>query len=131
MTVMLTGHVIGLLKEYMQDLVEQAGQEALAQERFGFASTAYRPDQAISDLLALLDDRIESEGMQVGLPEGFLHEMWELCNEASVNVADRVYVESNVGSETGSKARTRALTYRALLEFIELRGRAQAQKEAG
>ena len=64
MTVMLTGHVIGLLKEYMQDLVEQAGQEALAQEQFGFAATAYRPDQAISDLLALLDDRIESEGMQ-------------------------------------------------------------------
>jgi hypothetical protein len=40
---MLSGHVIGLLKEYMQDLVEQAGQEALAQERFGFAATAYPP----------------------------------------------------------------------------------------
>ncbi len=131
MTAMFSGHVIGILKEYMQDLVEQAEQEILAQERFGFAATVYRPDHAISDLLALLDDRIESEGMQVGLPEGFLHEMWGLCNEAGVHVADRVYVESNVGSEAGSKARTRALTYRALLEFIEMRGRAQAQKEAG
>ena len=131
MTAMFSGHVIGILKEYMQDLVEQAGQETLAQERFGFAATVYRPDHAISDLLALLDDRIESEGMQVGLPEGFLHERWGLCNEAGVHVADRVYVESNVGSEAGSKARTRALTYRALLEFIEMRGRAQAQKEAG
>jgi hypothetical protein len=126
---MLSGHVIGLLKEYMQDLVEQARQEASAQERFGFAATAYRPDHAISDLLALLDDRIESEGLQVGLPEGFLHEIWSLCNQASVHVADRVYVESNVGSEAGSKARTRELTYRALLEFIESRGRAQSQGE--
>jgi hypothetical protein len=130
MAAMLSGHVIGLLKEYMQDLVEQAGQEASAQERFGFAATAYRPDHAISDLLALLDDRIESEGLQVGLPEGFLHEIWSLCNQASVHVADRVYVESNVGSEAGSKARTRALTYRALIEFIESRGRAQSQPEA-
>ena len=130
MAAMLSGHVIGLLKEYMQDLVEQAGQEASAQERFGFAATAYRPDHAISDLLALLDDRIESEGLQVGLPEGFLHEIWSLCNQASVHVADRVYVESNVGSEAGSKARTRALTYRALIEFIESRGCAQSQTEA-
>jgi hypothetical protein len=129
MAVMLSGHVIGLLKEYMQDLVEQARQETLAQERFGFSAAAYRPDHAISDLLALLDDRIESEGMQVGLPQDFLHDMWSLCNDASVSVTDRVYVETNVGSEAGSKARTRALTYRALLEFIESPGRAQSQRE--
>ena len=129
MAIMLSGHVIGLLKEYMQDLVEQAKQDALAQERFGFVTPAYRPDHAISDLLALLDDRIESEGMQVGLPEGFLHDMWGLCNEASVSVTDRVYVETNVGSEAGSKARIRELTYRALLAFIEARGRALSQGE--
>jgi hypothetical protein len=58
----LSGHVVGLLKEYMRDLVEQAKQETLDQEQFGFAVTPYRPDQAISDLLALLDDRIESSG---------------------------------------------------------------------
>jgi len=127
---MLSGHVIGLLKEYMRDLVEQAAQDQLAEEHFGFAATAYRPDQALSDLLALLDDRIESEGMQVGLPEGFLHDMWTLCNEAGSHVADRVYVEANLGSEAASKARTRELAYRALLEFIEARGRAQAQREA-
>jgi len=75
MAAMISGHVMGILKEYMQDLVEQAKQDALAQERFGFAATVYWPDHAISDLLALLDDRIESEGMQVGLPEGFLHDM--------------------------------------------------------
>ncbi|MGA6827125.1 hypothetical protein ACO9S2_05860 [Nitrospira sp. NS4] len=127
---MLSGHVIGLLKEYMRDLVEQAAQEQAAQERFGFAAAAYRPDQALSDLLALLDDRIESEGMQVGLPEGFLHDMWTLCNEAGPQVTDRVYVEANVGSDPAGKARTRELTYRALLEFIEARGRAQSQREA-
>jgi len=127
MAIMLSGHVIGLLKEYMQDLVEQARQETLAQERFGFSAAAYRSDHAISDLLALLDDRIESEGMQVGLPEGFLHDMWSLCDEASTFLIDRVYIETNVGSEAGSKARTRELTYRALLEFIESPGRAQSQ----
>ena len=50
----LTGHVIGLLKEYMQDLVEQARQETEAQRSFGFTAAPYRPDHAISDLLAIL-----------------------------------------------------------------------------
>jgi len=115
----LSGHVVGLLKEYMQDLVEQAKQETLAQEQFGFAATPYRSDQAISDLLALLDDRIESEGMQVGLPEGFLHHMWSLCNEATAQMSDRVWLERNIGSEAPSKAGVRELTYRALIQYIE------------
>jgi hypothetical protein len=117
----LSGHVVGLLKEYMRDLVEQAKQETLAQERFGFAATPYRPDQAISDLLALLDDRIESEGIQVGLPEGFLHHMWNLCNEATAQVSDRVWLEGNMGSQASSKARVRELTYQALIQYIEMR----------
>jgi hypothetical protein len=121
--IILTGHVIGLLKEYMHDLVDQATQETLAQKRFGFTAGPYRPDQAISDLLALLDDRIESEGMQVGLPEGFLHHMWILCNEATAQVSDRVWFEENMGSQVAGKARTRELTYRALIEFIESRSR--------
>jgi len=119
----LSGHVIGLLKEYTRDLVDQATQEILAQEQFGFTATPYRPDQAISDLLALLDDRIESEGIQVGLPEGFLHHMWSLCNEVTAQVSERVWLEGNIGSQVPSKARTRELTYRVLIEFIELRSR--------
>jgi hypothetical protein len=121
-----SGHVIGLLKEYMKDLVVQAEQEAGAQERFGFSKELYRPHQAISDLLALLDDRIESEGIQVGLPEGFLHDMWSLCNEAGGQVAERVWMEVNAGSEPASKARTRELTYRALIQFMEA-GREEAE----
>ena len=123
---MFPGHVIGLLKEYMRDLVEQAAQDQSAEERFGFTSAAYRPDQALSDLLALLDDRIESEGLQVGLPDHVLHDMWSLCNEAGAHIADRVYVEANVNSERGGKARTRELTYRALIEVIEARRRGEA-----
>lgn len=119
----LSGHVVGLLKEYMQDLVEQAKQETLAQEQFGFAVTSYRPDQAISDLLALLDDRIESEGMQVGLPEGFLHHMWSVCNDAMTQVSDRVWLEGNIGSESAGKTKVRELTYRALIQYIETRDR--------
>lgn len=115
----LTGHEIGLLKEYMRDLVEQARQEVQAHRSFGFTPAPYRSDQAISDLLAILDDRIESEGVQVGLRGGFLHHMWMLCNEAQAYIKDRVWLESNVSDQTGSKASTRELTYRALIEYIE------------
>jgi hypothetical protein len=118
---MLSGHVIGLLKEYMRDLVDQAAQETRAHEQFGFGAIPYRPDQAISDLLALLDDRIESEGIQVGLPEDFLHQMWSLCNEAAARVSEQVWLESNIGNQVAGKARIRELTYRALIDFIEWR----------
>lgn len=123
----LSGHVVGLLKEYMKDLIEQAKQETAAHASFGFSATPYRPDQAISDLLALLDDRIESEGMQVGLPEGFLHYMWSLCNEASTQVSDRVWLEGNIGSQIAGKARVRELTYRALIQYIETHDRESDQ----
>lgn len=117
----LSGHVVGLLKEYMRDLVAQAEQEAAAHASFGFSSGPYRSDQALSDLLALLDDRIESEGIQVGLPDGFLHEMWTLCNEGQAKVGEQVWLESNSSNQPASKARTRELTYRALLDFIHAR----------
>ena len=115
----LSGHLIGLLKEYMGDLVEQARQEAQAAQSFGFNATPYRPDQALSDLLAILDDRVESEGVQVGLPSGFLHDMWMICNEAQGHVKDRVWLEGSLDGRRLSKARTRELTYRALIEYIE------------
>jgi hypothetical protein len=115
----LTGHVIGLLKEYMRDLVEQARQEAQADHSFGFTPAPYRCDQAISDLLAILDDRIESEGLQVGLPEGLLHQMWTVCNESRPYVEERVWLESSMEEEPSSKARTRELTYRSLITYIE------------
>ncbi|MBM4134914.1 MAG: hypothetical protein FJ245_14235 [Nitrospira sp.] len=115
----LTGHLVGLLKAYMVDLVEQARQEAQAHESFGFTQAPYRPDQALSDLLAILDDRIESEGIQVGLPEGFLHQMWTVCNEAQTHIREQVWLESGIAQDAASKARTREMTYRALLNYIE------------
>jgi hypothetical protein len=121
--IILSGHVIGLLKEYMHDLVDQAAQETKADEQFGFSQTPYRADQAISDLLALLDDRIESEGIQVGLPHNFLHQMWNLCNDASAEIGERVWLEGNIGNHITSKAQTREVTYRALIDFIESRSR--------
>ena len=121
----ISGHVIGLLKEYMRDLVDQAAQEASTQQSFGFTPAPYRPDQAVSDLLAILDDRIESEGVQVGLPEGFLHHLWTMCNEAQTYITDRVWLESNVGKHGSSKANTRELTYRALIEYIEKHERSE------
>ena len=115
----LPGRVIGLLKEYMHDLVEQAKQEEMATKAFGYASQPYRTDQAISDLLAILDDRIESEGVQVGLATEFLHQMWTLCNEAGDQIKDQVWLQNNLGTEVPSKARTRELTYHALIEYLE------------
>ena len=115
----LSGHVVGLLKEYMRDLVVQAEQEAMAHEAFGFSPASYRSDQAISDLLAILDDRIESEGLQVGLPENFLHEMWSLCNEARTQVADQVWLDCSSREQPASKAKIRELTYQALIMFLE------------
>ena len=118
-----SGHVIGLLKEYMRDLVDQAMQEQQSQEQFGFTSLPYRPDQAISDLLALLDDRIESEGIQVGLPECFLHNMWTVCNEAIESISNRIWLEGNLDGRSMTKAQTRELTYQALIKFIDSRSR--------
>ena len=115
----LSGHVVGLLKEYMRDLVVQAEQETAAHACFGFSATPYRSDQALSDLLAILDDRIESEGMQVGLPDGFLHEMWGLCNDARAQVTERVWLDMNSSDQPSSKARIRELTYHALIGVLE------------
>ena len=122
-----SGHVIGLLKEYMHDLVEQARQETAAHAMFGFSSAAYQPDQAISDLLAILDDRIESEGVQVGLPDNFLHAMWTICNQAREFIREDVWLQQNVGP-AASKSLTRERTYRALLAYIE---REQSSESGG
>ncbi len=114
-----SGRQIGLLKEYMHDLVEQARQEEAVTATFGYASQPYRADQAISDLLAILDDRIESEGTQVGLSMEFLHHVWTLCNEADARVRDTVWFTRNVEGTPATKARVRALTYQALIEYAE------------
>jgi hypothetical protein len=115
----LSGRIIGLLKEYMHDLVEQAKQEEASHITFGFASQPYRPDQAISDLLAILDDRIESEGVQVGLPIEFLHQMWTLCNSANAHLTETVWLQKNIDGGDGSKAEVRQQTYQALIRFLE------------
>ena len=111
--------VIELLRGYMQDLVEQAKQEEQALLRFGYMPPPYRVDHAISDLLAILDDRIESEGVQVGLAVEFLHEMWMLCNRAESQIQEIVWLEQRVDDQPCSKARIRELTYRALLAYLK------------
>ncbi len=115
----LSGRIIGLLKEYMHDLVQQAEQDERSHAAFGFATQPYRTDQAISDLLAILDDRIESEGVQVGLPTEFLHQMWTLCNTANDHIAETVWLKKNIDGGDGSKAEVRKQTYQALITFLE------------
>ena len=115
----LSGRHIGLLKEYMHDLVEQAKQDEATMQAFGYASQPYRSDQAISDLLAILDDRIESEGVQVGLSVEFLHQMWMLCNEANAEVEGTVWLQRNLDGEPATKSRVREITYHALIEYLE------------
>lgn len=115
----LSGRIIGLLKEYMHDLVEQAKQEEMSHATFGFATLPYRPHQAISDLLAILDDRIESEGVQVGLPVEFLHQMWTLCNAADTHISETVWLQKNIEGGSGSKSEVRQQTYHTLIAFLE------------
>lgn len=126
-----SGRIIGLLKEYMHDLVEQAKQEEAAHASFGFASPPYRPDQAISDLLAILDDRIESEGVQVGLPVEFLHQLWTLCNQADSHISNTVWLRKNLEQGTGSKAEVRQYTYQALITFLESQPDEDEDEDAG
>jgi len=88
-------------------------------QAFGYASQPYRSDQAISDLLAILDDRIESEGVQVGLSVEFLHQMWMLCNQANAEVEGTVWLQRNLDGEPATKSRVRKITYHALIEYLE------------
>jgi hypothetical protein len=115
----LTHHEVVVLKEYMQDLVEQARQELLAGASFKHAQKAYIPDDAILDLLAILDDRIESEGTQMGLSYGFAHHMWTVCHSAGEYIRNYVWLNANLGPGQLTKVQVRQATYRALLEYIE------------
>jgi hypothetical protein len=45
--------------------------------------------------------------------------MWGLCNDASAQVTERVWLEMNSSDQPPSKARVRELTYHALLAVIE------------
>ena len=103
----------------MHGLGEQAKQDEAATKACGYASPPYHTDQAISDLLAILDDRIESEGVQVGLQVEFLHEMWTVCNEARTHITETVWLEKHVAVDEPSKAQTRELTYQALIDYLE------------
>jgi hypothetical protein len=115
----MTGHEIGLLKEYMLDLVEQARQESMIYRTAGYLEQHYTPDQALMDLLAILDDRLESEGIQVGLSEEFRHRMWEICKRSLNYVKETSWLEANIGESRPAKAEVRSVAYRALLNFIE------------
>jgi hypothetical protein len=115
----VTGHEIGLLKEYMQDLVEQARQESRMFQTAGYKEQAYGPDQALMDLLAILDDRLESEGVQVGLSEDFTHRMWEICKRSLDHVKETAWLKANLDSPARTKAEIRSMAYQALLTYID------------
>ena len=115
----MTGHEIGLLKEYMQDLVEQARQESATFHAAGFKEDRYTSDQALLDLLAILDDRMESEGVEVGLSEGFRYRMGEVCKRSSTHVTETSWLTASMAAHRPSKAEVRSVAYQALLNFIE------------
>jgi hypothetical protein len=115
----MTGHEIGLLKGYMLDLVEQARQESMTYRAAGYQEQPYTPDQALVDLLAILDDRLESEGIQVGLSEEFRHRMCEICKRSLYHVKEESWLAANLNASPPTKAEVRSTAYRALLKFIE------------
>jgi len=115
----MTGHEIGLLKEYMHDLVEQARQESRTYQTAGYKEQDYTPDHALMDLLAILDDRLESEGVQVGLSEEFRHRMWDICKQSLDHVNETAWLKANLDRPAHTKAEVRSIAYQALLNYIE------------
>jgi hypothetical protein len=115
----MTGHEIGLLKTYMKDLVEQASQESAVYQSAGYKEVRYTPDQALMDLLAILDDRLESEGLEVGLSEEFRRRMGEICKRSLNHVKETSWLAANLGPNRPSKAEVRSIAYDALLKFID------------
>jgi hypothetical protein len=115
----MTPHELSLLKEYMQDLIEQARQESFTLKQAGYREQDYGPEQALMDLLALLDDRIESEGVQIGLSEEFPHRMGEICQRAQVYIKDSVWLAKGLTRSSLTKDRVRAIAYKALLDYIK------------
>ena len=114
----LSGHVVGLLKEYMRDLVEQAKQETAAHASFGFP---LRPIGRIRRCqicwpfwtIASNPKGASRIAGRVSPPDV------GLCNDARAQVTERVWLEMNSSDQPSSKARVRELTYRALLAVIE------------
>jgi len=115
----MTGHEIGLLKGYMQDIVEQARQESALFNTAGFKENRYTPDQALMDLLAILDDRLESEGVQVGLSEEFRFRMGKVCKQARGHVNETAWLSVNLSETRLTKAEIQSIAYQALLKYIE------------
>ena len=115
----MTGHEIGLLKGYMQDLIEQGRQESMVSRTAGYREQNYTPDQAVMDLLALLDDRMESEGVQVGLPQDFPHKMWEIFRQAEKHIKDTAWIAENLDPHGKTTMQVRTIAYKALIEHIE------------
>jgi hypothetical protein len=115
----ISPHELGILKEYIQDLLHQAKQEALVYQASKYTPGAYGSDEALMDLLAILDDRVESEGVEIGLSENFPHRMWTICQQARDHIRNEVWLRSNLRQIPCTKGEIREMTYHALLEYIE------------
>lgn len=115
----MTEHEIGFLREYMDDLVEQAGQESKILQIAGYREKPYSPEEALMDLLVILDDRFESEGLEVGISETFLHQMWKICKNSEGDVKNHAWLEATIDEIPFNKKQIRRLSYNALLRHIE------------
>jgi hypothetical protein len=114
----LSSHELSILRDYMDDLVVQARQEAMEPSSQRYAAARYTADQALLDLLALLDDRIESEGAQLGLSGEFPHRLWALYDQARTAVGDDLWLRASFDETPWPKARVREAAYRGFLEYL-------------
>ena len=115
----LTHHELCILKEYMWDLVEQARQEAQNPVAQRYTKKHYTADEALLELLALLDDRVESEGVQLGLSDQFSHQMWGHYQHAREDIGNSTWLITNMHDTPLPKSRIREITYQAFLEYIK------------
>lgn len=115
----LSAYDFSLVKDCMKKLVQAAREDfPVSPSRFSEGS-AYSPDEALMDLLAILDNRAEQERRGGELTGVLSQHMWGICRRATAYVNENFWIEKNLLEEVDSKAAIREITYRALSIFIE------------
>lgn len=113
----LSSFDIGLLEECMEKLVQAARLDGLSEVPTG--GTRYTPDDALMDLLAILDNRAERERRGGELTGVLSYHMWGICQRATGYVNETYWIEKNLSADVSTKAEIRSIAYQALSQFIE------------
>ncbi len=121
----LSAFDVGILEECMEKLVQAARLEGYSKVPLQVSpevfpmETRYTPDDALMDLLAILDNRAERERRGGELTGVLSYHMWGICRRATGYVNETYWIEKNLSADVSTKAEIRSIAYRALSHFIE------------